>query len=214
MRIVRTQKPAGLAIGLEAVKTHLRLLGYDDENSLVASYVDSACEFIFQRTWKVIQSASYTAYLDDWNNYNGEYSYNHHYYRDYRNYKDDCDIKIKMHPVTSLDSIKYYDADGVQQTMVDGTDYFYSINGNFARIKFLEKPTLQDNRYDAIEIAFTAGYANQFDIPDDLIHCLKILVADAFNNRNSQTAGMSVNENKIPQSVDMILANNSLKDFG
>ena len=192
MRIVRTQKPAGLAIGLEAVKTHLRLLGYDDENSLVASYVDSACEFIFQRTWKVIQSASYTAYLD----------------------KFESDVTIKMNPVTALSSIKYYDVDGVQQTMVNGTDYYYSLNGNFARIHFINEPTLEDNRYDAIEIAFTAGYSNQFDIPDDLIHCLKILVADAFNNRNSQTAGMSVNENKIPQSVDMILANNSLKDFG
>jgi len=214
MRIVRTQKPAGLAIGLEAVKTHLRLLGYDDENSLVASYVDSACEFIFQRTWKVVQSASYTAYLDDWNNYNGEYSYNHHYYRDYRNYKDDCDIKIKMHPVTSLDSIKYYDVNGVQQTMVDGHGLFLFNHWQFCENKVFGKPTLQDNRYDAIEIAFTAGYLNQFDIPDDLIHCLKILVADSFNSRNSQTAGMSVNENKIPQSVNIILANNSLKDFG
>lgn len=192
MRIERVQKPAGLAYPLNLVKAHLRTNGYDDENGLTTSYIHAAVEDIARWTWVHLQSADYVAKLDGW----------------------ETDLKIKRKPVTEITAIKYYDANGDLQTMAENTDYYVSLHGNYARIQFKNQPTLRDQPFDNIEITFKAGYLTHFEIPDDLIDALFMLVADKFDTRQSLTSGMSSTYNQIPMSVQSILNNNSIRDFG
>ena len=191
MRIERTQKPAGLGFPLQPIKEHLRINGYSVEDQVVAAYINSNVDLIARETWRYFQSADYTAYLDSWK----------------------TDLTIKMNPVTEITTIKYYDSAGSLQTMVENTDYHVSLNGNYARIHFLNTPTLRSDRYDNIEVAFKCGYTDHFKVPDDMIQALKILVADSYNSRNSQTMG-TVNANEVPNTARVMLDNLSIRDFG
>lgn len=196
MRKVITQKAAGSAYPISRVKEHLRVNGYDDENGLIQAYLNAAVEDIRKWTWVHLQSADWTGYLDNWNDL------------------DESEVMIKAYPITEITSIKYYDAGGVLQTMSSGTDYNASLNGSYARIYFKNTPTLRDQKYDNIEIAYKCGYASHFEIPDDLVDALFMLVSDKFDNRNSLTTGMASNYNDIPMSIKAILNNNSLRDIG
>lgn len=192
MRIERTQKPAGLAYPLKPVKAHLRINGYDDENSSVAAYISAAVDDIKRWTWIDLQSTDYVAKMDCW----------------------ETNIQIKQKPITEITSIKYYDVNGDLQTMVLNTDYHVSLHGNYARIQFENTPTLRDQPFDNIEITFKSGYLDHFAIPDDMVDALFMLVADKFDQRQSLTTGMSSKFNDIPMSVKSILNNNSIRDFG
>jgi uncharacterized phiE125 gp8 family phage protein len=119
-----------------------------------------------------------------------------------------------MYPVTEITSIKYYDFNGDLQTMVEGTDYYVSLTGDFARIQFVNTPTLRDQPFDNIEFTIKCGYETHFDIPEDLVNALLLLVSDKFENRQSLTTGMASNFNKIPMSVKSILDSNSLRTVG
>ena len=196
MRKVRTQKAAGSAYPLIQVKEHLRVNGYDDENGLIQAYINAAVEDIRKWTWVHLDNANRTAYLDNWEEL------------------DEGEVLIHAYPISEITSIKYYDADGVLQTMSSGTDYYASLNGQYARIYFENTPTLRDQQYDNIEIAYKCGYASHFEIPDDLVDALFMLVADKFDNRNSLTTGMASNYNEVPMSVKAILNNNSLRNIG
>lgn len=188
MRITRTQKAQGLAYPLARVKDHLRVSD-GNEDGLISAYINAAVDFIASYTWIYLQSTSYTAYLDDW----------------------ESETIIKMHPVTAISSIKYYDANGTLQTMSAGTDYYVSLNGAYARINFENTYTLRDQPYDNIEIAFTCGYASHFEIPDDLVDALLMLVSDMFENRQSFSQG--VREVDVPMGIKAILNNNSKRTF-
>jgi len=191
MRVIRTQKPSGTAVPLQIVKEHLRVNGYDEENGLIETYINAAVDFIAQETWRYVQSASYTAYLDKWQ----------------------TDLVIKRNPITEITSIKYYDIDGNLQTMVEDTDYYVSLNGNFARIHFENTPSLRDNPYDNIEVAFKCGYLDYYKVDDSILQLVNILVADFFNTRNSMTLGVNVHEVVIPNSARAIIRNITLRDF-
>lgn len=205
MRIIRTQKPSGTAVPLQIVKEHLRINGYDQENGLIETYINAAVDFIAQETWRYAQSASYTAYVDKWDSYIDKW--------DSYVYISDDDLVIKRNPITEITSIKYYDTNGTLQTMVDGTDYYVSLNGNFARIHFENKPSLRNQTYDNIEVAFKCGYLDYYQIDDSIIQLVNILVADFFNTRNSMTLGVNVHEVVIPNSARAIIRNITLRDF-
>ena len=205
MRINRISKPSGTVVSLDSIKEHLRVNGYNEENGLIETYINAAVDYIQQETWICAQNATYAGYMDSWCETQNEY------YQKYGNMA--TGVVIKMNPVTEITSIKYYDENGDIQTMVDGTDYYYSLNGVFARINFLNTPTLRSDSFDSIEFLFKAGYLDHFKIPDSIIQLLNILVADFFNTRNSMTLGVNVHEVVIPNSARAIMRNISLRDF-
>lgn len=198
MKFTRTSKPAGLAYPLEVVKQHLRNNGYDGENNITSVYISAAVDDIARWTWKYLQSATYTSTLDSWDFETGETD----------------TVTIRMHPVTEVTSVKYYDVNGDLQTMVLGTDYYVSLSGDFARIRFENMPTLRDQPFDNIEFTIKCGYLTHFEIPEDLVNALLLLVSDKFENRQSLTSGMASNFNQIPMSIKSILDNNSLRTVG
>ena len=190
MKIVKTQKPVGLVYPLSKVKEHLRNTGYDEENGLVSIYISAAADFIAKHTWVNLQSTNYVGYMDSFKNFD-----------------------INMYPVTEITSIKYYDVNGTLQTMSENTDYYVSLNGDFAEVQFENTFTLRDRPFDNIEITFKAGYLNWFAIPDDLVNALMLIVADSTEMRQSFSQGMTFTKSDVPMGALSILNNNSKRRF-
>jgi uncharacterized phiE125 gp8 family phage protein len=190
MKITKVNKPVGLAYPLNKVKEHLRNQGYNEEDLLLSTYISAAVDFIEGYSWTSLQSTSYIGYADTFE-----------------------DFEIDMYPVTEITSVKYYDVNGTLQTMTNNVDYYSDLKGSYAKIKFENTFTLRDQPFNNIEVAFKAGYLSHFEIPDDFIAALFILVADLTESRQSFSQGMAIHEIDIPMAVKSILDNNSKRRF-
>lgn len=68
-------------------------------------------------------------------------------------------IQLIKTPVQSVTSVKYYDTDGNQQTLDDGTDYRVDVHtARLAPENGASWPATEANKYSAVEIAYVAGY--------------------------------------------------------
>lgn len=93
-------------------------------------------------------------------------------------------IVLPFSPLKTLTSVKYYDASNVQQTWVDGTDYYYSIDDRLVTIEYLDgTEEVYDSRKDAVIVNFTTGYTSQAVIPPGLEHAIKLLLTDLYEMR-------------------------------
>lgn len=117
-------------------------------------------------------------------------------------------FKLMPGPLVSVTSIKYYPSDGgAQVTMVAGTDYEVDNRNVPGRIRFLENLPDADDRYDAVEIVFVAGYATaqgegesadafltrqQAALPPDVVAWMKAQLATLYEYRQQLVAGKTV----------------------
>lgn len=106
-------------------------------------------------------------------------------------------VEFPVPPLSSVTSIKYLDSAGVQQTW-DAADYTVDIDSDRGRVYPIYNgayPITQAIR-KAVEIRFVAGYATVADIPEAIVHGIKMLVATLYENREDFVVGNVVN--KIP----------------
>lgn len=111
-------------------------------------------------------------------------------------------------PLVSVASIKYYPSDGgAQITMVAGTDYEVDSRSTPGRVRFLESLPGVDDRFDAVEIVFTAGYATaqgvgesdadfltrqQAAIPPDVVAWMKLQLTNLYEHRQTIVQGQPI----------------------
>lgn len=67
-------------------------------------------------------------------------------------------IYLPKSPVQSVTSLTYIDSSGVNQTLVEDTDYRVIINGDKARITPINGWPVLGDRIDSITIVYAAGY--------------------------------------------------------
>jgi uncharacterized phiE125 gp8 family phage protein len=117
-------------------------------------------------------------------------------------------FKLMPGPLVSVTSVKYYPADGsAQVTMTAGTDYEVDNRSTPGRLRFLESLPSVDDRFDAVEIEFIAGYATaqgeeeedvafvtrqQAAIPTDVVAWMKMQMANLYVFRHTLLQGQSV----------------------
>lgn len=102
---------------------------------------------------------------------------------------------LPLGPMVSIDSIKYLDADGAEQTQTAST-YTLMKQGMAPRVMLNmgQSAPVIANRENAVTLTVTAGYAvdNSADelakIPADIVVALKILAAHFYENRNMLSA--------------------------
>jgi len=159
MKIREGDKPKGLAYPIDRVKRYLRVTG-TDQDEVIATLISAAVGIIEHHTWIVLQSRTYTLYTDEWHTYND----------------------LQKFPVTAVTSVKYYDTDNSQQTL-STSDYWNDLHGG--KVTIDRFPNLYTDRDNAVEIAFTAGYATYHDIPDEYVGLLMLIVSDLYDNRHT-----------------------------
>lgn len=171
MRIKAGDKPIGLAYPLSKVKEYLRVTG-TDQDAVISQLINSAVDIIEHETWIVLHSRSFTMYMDDFTMLtNGRLA---------------PSALIAKYPVTAISSVKYYDTSNSLQTM-SASDYSTDIQSNLTRIYFENTYNVYNDRFNAVEIAFTAGYADWHDIPDQYVQCLLALVHELYDGRQEET---------------------------
>jgi uncharacterized phiE125 gp8 family phage protein len=158
--------PAAAVISTIDAKDHVKVTNDDEDDyidSLVSSVTDTAETFLGRK----LITQTWTLYLDrfPWNG--------------------SC-IEPPFGKLQAVNSIKYYDSDGVLRTL-DPTQYQVDIRG-LGRIEMgvstFSWPLTQLYKINAVEIEFVVGYGTDpSSIPPAIIEALKLMLSDLYNNR-------------------------------
>lgn len=159
------------ALNLAEVKAHLRV-DHNDEDALIELYISAARETAEARTGRAITVNTYRMALDCF---------------------PDSAIELDYPKLISVQSVKYFDEAGVQQT-INSADYVLdtvSQPGWVNPAPGLTWPKTQEDRINAVEIEYTAGYTV---VPKPLKVWMLLAITDLYERR-----GRSSERPAVPQ---------------
>lgn len=187
LRPVRTQAPSEALLALADVKAHCRVDFSDDDPLLTA----------------LIQAA--TDHLDGWSGVLGRCLVSQEWRVDLCAWPAKGVIRLPFPDVSSV-TVKYFDADNQEVTVASSLyQRLEDERGSF--IHFLDDftfPTVYDDRSDAVQVTFTAGYGDAADVPQAIKHAALFLIAHWYENREAATVG--VTPDVLPMAVDALIA--------
>jgi uncharacterized phiE125 gp8 family phage protein len=97
-------------------------------------------------------------------------------------------IYLPMPPLQSVTSVKYLDAAGVEQTLVENTDYLVDSYSEPARITLAYGATWPPTYpvVNAVRIQFVSGYGvADSDVPESIRHWILLFIGALYENRES-----------------------------
>lgn len=124
-------------------------------------------------------------------------------------------IRLRKPPLLEVESVKYYDASGIQQTL-DPADYQVSASGIVGRIApapGLSWPATQAGRFGAVSVVYQAGYVDVIngsastEAPPLLKQAIFVLAAHFYENREATTPG---NISETPMAYQMLVEAHSV----
>lgn len=194
-RPVLVTAPAIKPITLTEAKAWLDI-SYTDKDTVISGLIAAA-----------------TAHLDGWAGILGRCLCEQTWRQDYDRFNR-C-LRIPLAPVISITSVKYDDADDVEQT-IDPQYYSLLTDDLGPYVKFLDTysfASLHDER-PAVRVTYLAGYptvAGAWTGPDDIKHAIALLVRHWFDNPTAVVVGVPAQ--KMPLAVDALLAKYERKRF-
>jgi Phage gp6-like head-tail connector protein len=217
-----TSSAAAITVGLEPItlaeaKLHARV-EYSDDDTLIASLIVAARRYCENRQRVAYLSQSWTLILDSFPSAGGYYN------RAVREIWPSMGglpsglgfypglvpnstgvIDIPKPPLISITSVKYYDFNGVLQT-VDPTTYNVSlgipgrIQPAYSKVWPISRPTI-----DSVQVTFAAGMgATPADVSDAVKAAMKLLIGHWYENREGAVVG--VISATLDFAVDALLA--------
>lgn len=111
-------------------------------------------------------------------------------------------LELPVVPFASLASIKYYDTDNTQQT-ASLSDFVVFGNEDWAYVEPVSSWPAMYDRPDAIEVIWTAGYGVLSDVPSNILHAAKLLVAHWYEHREAVKLGATPVE--LPLAVESLV---------
>ena len=100
-------------------------------------------------------------------------------------------LSLPRNPVSSLESLSYYDTDDVEQTIA--TSDVYLGTGHVATLipkaSLGSWPSVHELRPDPVSVSFIAGYGAAEDVPQPIRDAVLLLVAHWFVNREAVLTG-------------------------
>ncbi|UCF50258.1 MAG: phage head-tail connector protein [Thermoplasmatales archaeon] len=171
-------------ISLNQIKNYLKIeLTETSEDDFLTLLISGAVDFVQKYTKRQLLTTQFLTY------------------RDYWSYQEE----LRKSRFVELDSVKYY-TDDVLTTF--DTDNFYSTDENdFSKIILKDNKTFPDldNRVQAIQITFKAGYGTtSSSIPDDILIALRSHIAFMYSNRGDCIEILSKISTAIPPTARMI----------
>jgi len=128
-------------------------------------------------------------------------------------------IKLKVNPIVSLTSLKYYDTNEAQQTITDlpanfQKDFLSDVGSIYEGLTNAF-PSIGDT-INPIEIITVCGYGAAADVPLDIKHAIKLLVSHFYENREGVNVPMQsiATQIPIPENVKNLLASYRVLGFG
>lgn len=181
--LTRTQAPDPL-VSLADAKAHC-LVDHDDDDDYVTGLVKAA-----------------EAVLDGPNGMVGKAIATQQWTLTQARLSGKTQLPIPVLPFRDVVSLKYYDADNVQQTADLAADYIVFGNEDFGYIQpIVTWPAMYD-RPDAIELIFHAGFGDVSDVPQNLVHAAKMLIGHWYENREHV---VDYTVNTVPMAVSELV---------
>jgi uncharacterized phiE125 gp8 family phage protein len=175
-------------ISLAEAKAWL-LIDYDDQDSEIESLIKAARLKIEKRCGISIAMKQYAEKLSGFSD----------------------KIELSNPPVISVDSIKYLDADGAEQT-VDVADYVL-MQDDYVPYIFPASawPTDIADRPDAVRITYTTGIdiedSPPDEVPEDLKQAMRLMIGENFETRQGELLLPTRQELGVPShGIDELLA--------
>jgi len=188
--------PSEEPITLSEAKEHLRV-DFSDEDTYIGTLITTARKYCESYTNKVFITQSWRQNLDTFPRV----------------------IKLKVSPVVSLTSLKYYDTNETQQTLTDNSDNFQkdflSDCGSLHEGLVNAWPSVGDT-INAIEIITVCGYGAASSVPAEIKHAIKLMVSHLYENRDSVNVvvGGLAMQIELPNAVKHLLSPFRVKTFG
>ena len=117
-----------------------------------------------------------------------------------------CQIRLPLAPVSTIASIKYFDAANVEQTL-DPANYSLIEDALSPAARWTSTASFPSlfERPDAISVNFVAGYgAAASDVPAAIVHAAKMIIAHLYENREHAIVGTSAQA--VPFGADVLIA--------
>ena len=151
----------------QEAKDYLRL-ETDADDALVARQVASATRYVQDLCWSAFCPQQWELVLDA--------------------FPCGTVINLERGPLISVDSVKYRDENGTEQTFYD---YWQDTARKPGRVLLKETsswPTTE-RRPDAVRVRFTVGFASAAAVPPELKSAILMVVAHLYENREPEVTG-------------------------
>lgn len=185
MKLVRTSDGSTEPVTLTQANDQLRRDSSADDDYVNRLISAARNQFELDTDHIVTSSQSWTLYLDVF---------------------PEEEILIPKQPILSIASVKYYDTDGNLQTW--GSSNYHtdivSTKGRVLTTSSTDWPDTQTDRPNAVEVAFTAGYADATTVADDIRQAILLLVSHLYENRQEVVTGVSVTA--LPMGYERLIA--------
>lgn len=185
MAVTISSPPAIEPITLTELKLHLRVDG-TDEDTLIESLLTVARAHCESFTRRQFITATLVLNLDK--------------------FPSDEVILLPYPPIQSpLTSVKYYDADGTQQTLTVTTDYVVDVASEPGRLMPAYGKSWPTTReiMNAVEITYKAGYGlKTADVPEGLKAAIKLLATHLYERREAVS---EKSLNVVPLAIESLL---------
>jgi hypothetical protein len=201
--------PATLAVPLAEVKTWLKVSGstLDDE---ITALIESATLTGERITKRDFINKTYKTFRDNFSDYPSAYGNYSALIPATQRPSTLGEIELKRSKLQSVTSVKYLKSDVL--TTVATSVYYATEEIDFSSLALVDGqawPTDVDNRKQAVEIIFVAGYGDaDTDVPSDIRLAIKKHVASAFVNR-----GDCDDERFLPSGALATYMNNRIEDI-
>lgn len=182
--------PTEEPITLDEAKLHLRV-DTSDEDDYIDALITQARTFLENQTRRAFIDTEFVLSLDEFPD----------------------EIRPPRGNLLGVTTIKYYDTDGVQQTLSSGLYQVdtASVPGRIVPAYGEVWPDTQV-RINAVEVTYDAGFTDDADeLPADLKRATMMMVAHWYEAREPIVTGTIVSE--VPLAVKTIIVNNKIQEF-
>jgi uncharacterized phiE125 gp8 family phage protein len=179
--------PAVEPISLEEAKAHLRV-DHSDDDTLIGIYIQAARQTIDGRDgWlgRALVTQTWELQLDA--------------------FTGDA-VQLPLAPLQSVTSVKYDDADGVEQTL-DAAGYDLDTTSVPGWLVVGEDgwPTTL-SAINAVRIRYIAGYGDAADVPAPIRAAILLMVGDLYAHRETAVVGANPSAVQMTTTVENLLA--------
>jgi uncharacterized phiE125 gp8 family phage protein len=159
-----TTPPADEPVTLDEAKLHLRV-DSDADDTLITALIQAAREHVEAVTERALMAQTWTERQDGF----------------------PAVLALRGGVVSAVASVKYVDADGVQQTL-DPSAYLTDLTTEPATVRPVygtEWPTTREQP-GAVAVQYSVGYADAASVPAALKAAILLLVGDLYANREAK----------------------------
>ncbi len=193
MNWLQTVAPIATPVSRDEAKAYARIYT-DGEDSIVDGLIAAAVGYVEKECYRAIMPQTWELYLDEW--------------------PEDNIVFLPRPLIQEVNTIKYYDTDGVLQTL-DSDLYQVDIKTEPGRVKPAYDevwPSVRSGMLSVITINYTSGWADATTVPADIKTAILLLISHWFENREAVVVGTITSTLKM--AVDALIDNFKVRRYG